>query len=150
MTVLTKTIGQYVNDRRLNIILKEFPWMWAVNDNWFPGHNNITICRASALHFVEPSPYLDSDEKDKKCPIWVKINSHGVESVRKSFIHPGVRLFEAVARVADGCSIQYVAKEVKRETNGLSKDFIIYRAPSRLTTINELIMEMIRHQRRVY
>ncbi|MCX6742752.1 MAG: hypothetical protein NT116_00775 [Candidatus Parcubacteria bacterium] len=84
--------------KALNKLLKQFPWLWAIRQEWYAGHyKHIFVKHAKMDDFTT---VINKNYKVKK--IWVKrTNNVSLQSVIHLFVAEGSTVAEIVRRIIE-------------------------------------------------
>lgn len=111
--------------KQLSRLLREFPWLWAVQSSWKPGFDNVRV------RYAQESSILHTHPRDRR--IWVKTRfGDDLERVCVTIQRAQQPLAEAVVgTIATGETIEYVVVADEQDADGRDTGFFIFRGPSR-------------------
>jgi hypothetical protein len=113
-------------------MLKDFPWLWAIRQQWYPPHTDITVLRADRWRWGrKPIP-----EKEE---VWVVFSNGDLVCCQKADLREEMTLAQAaISCIAAGFWIEHVAwvQETKEELK-----IHIFCSPSRKIPLHRVIAE---------
>ena len=113
-------------------MMRDFPWLWAIRQQWYPPWTKITVCRNEKWRWGR-KPILEREE------VWVVFSNGDLVYCQKADLREEMTLAQAaVSCIAAGFWIEHVAL-VREEKE--RPDILIFCSPSRKVSFHKVIAE---------
>lgn len=127
-------------------IMSEFPWLWAIQEEWYPGFTEIIVSQNLSI--------LDQDcsfGREAQGRLWVKLGDRGERVIEIDLEEEHYNGHKVAYTVFDGSVCGYLIEHLaymEKELGGRKKVYV-YRAPKG-TSLHDIVYGLYEKDRKKY